>query len=499
VYRWSWAEPADPNLTWLRENGYGKAADRLELAGRSRAGLAYERAYRKHAAAATERFRSVGDIDPASGTARSGRLTSDIDARYAASTATDPEPGLNADRIRAAVAGDQPLWHRTGKGTLGATVISNADRRVTIFLKKGKFDLDTVLHEFVHQFGEELPPSGRAQVLSAFNASVGRPGKARVTAGGPPGAVKTAWDSDVEEWFANQMVEYVRTGLPPRKELGPLFSFYGKHIKATLRRGELQPELKQTLDDIMSAAVEPDYAFNVDEANLFDTVMAVSGMAARNAKDLVHFRTDRGWLERSLNHPFFGLYPLSYMWGKVLPELVEFLVFRPFGVPAPLVGLNTVHNVYQAVMEQQAYDPELRKYLADNEPALRAIAMLVPGVPWDLPVNSPLFLRRISEAVATQQQRVLEGKKNPDGTPAAVDLTKIDVPGIASDIMNYHFNPGMAFERIGETIGGGAAVLGMGASAVNDSVLESTPDAKTLENVRLTTETPAAPDAQPMP
>jgi hypothetical protein len=487
------------HITWLKENGYAKAAERLELSGRSRAGLAYERTYRKHAADATERYRAIGDIsDPAGPGARpDGRTPDDGTAeRYAASTAISPTPGLDAGRIRAAARADQPLWHKTGRGTLGATVISDADRRARIFLKKGKFDLDTVLHEFVHQFGEELSPSGRAMVLDAFNASVGRPGKARVTAGGPPGAVVTAWDTDVEEWFANQMVEYVRTGLPPRKELGPLFSFYGKHISKSLRRGELQPELKTTLDDILSASVEPDYAYNVDQANLLDTMLATSGMAARNARDLVHFRTDRSWLERSLNHPFFGLYPLSYMWGKVLPEMVEFLVFRPFGVPAPLVALNTVHDVYQAVMQQQAYDPELRKYLADNEPAMRAIAMLIPGVPWDLPVNTPLGLRRISEAVATQQQRVLDGKKNPDGTPASVDLTKIDVFGIAADIANYHFNPVTGVERAAETVTGLGAAAGMGISAVTGAALQSTPNPKTLGNAPLTTETPAT---QPMP
>jgi hypothetical protein len=184
------------------------------------------------------------------------------------------------------------------------------------------------------------------------------------------------------------------------------------------------------------------------------------------------------------------------MWGKVLPELVEFLVFRPFGVPAPLVALNTVHNVYQAVMEQQAYDPELRKYLADNEPALRSIAFLVPGIPWDLPVNSPLYLRRIAEAVATQQQRVLDGKKNPDGTPASIDLTKIDFTGIAGEVAGYHFNPLMSVDRGVETVSGFGALGGMAAGAFNDSVLQSTPNPKTLAGPQLTTEVPPAP---PMP
>jgi hypothetical protein len=283
------------------------------------------------------------------------------------------------------------------------------------------------------------------------------------------------------------MVEYVRTGNSPRPEMEPLFGYYQKHIAAATRRGKLEPELQSALDTIMARKPERSYGYNGDESTLMDFIQAQSNRAATNARDLIHFRTERSWLERSLNHPYFGMYPLSYTWGHVLPELVEFLVFRPFGVPAPLVALDSVHHIYQAVMEQQAYDPELRKYLADNEPALRAIAFLVPGVPWDLPVNTPLWLRRIAEGVATQNQRMLDGKTNKDGSPARIDPGKIDVGKIVTDTAGYALNPVRGFENVGDSIGGVVSAVGaVGGMLTNGGVPKSTPDQRTQEGPALT-------------
>jgi hypothetical protein len=240
--------------------------------------------------------------------------------------------------------------------------------------------------------------------------------------------------------------------------------------------------------------MDPGFGHNADEQGLFDMISVNSNVAQRNAMDLVHFRTDRSWIERSANHPYFGMYPLSYMWGKVLPELVEFLVFRPFGLKAPFVALNTVQNVYQAVMEQQAYDPELRAYLAEHEDSFRALAMLVPGLPWDLPVNSPLWMRRIAEAVGQQNARVVEGTTNPDGSAAAVDITKIDYGRLFTDVAGYSLNPVRGFENVGETVGAAAGLPGMAADIATGN---ATPEGNLVADTAALTTEQQAPQAPP--
>ena len=124
---------------------------------------------------------------------------------------------------------------------------------------------------------------------------------------------------------------------------------------------ELHPEVKDLFDTIdKTPAPQNAYSYDVDEQAALNWMYAAHRRADRVSKDLIHFKTDRSWLERSLNHPYFGLYPLSYMWGKILPEMLEFLLFRPFGFKAPLVAADLVHTMYQHTMNRIENDPELR-------------------------------------------------------------------------------------------------------------------------------------------
>jgi hypothetical protein len=266
------------------------------------------------------------------------------------------------------------------------------------------------------------------------------------------------FDERVHEWFVNQYVEWVHTGRSPQPSMDGLFDFYSDFIKRTAERPELEQGMASFLVSKTRGGPKNQsrrgFNYNPDEKALFDVISVNARQASRNAEDLIHFRTNRSWLERSMNHPYLGLYPLSYMWGKVLPELVEFMAFRPFGIKAPFATFAMAQRMAQQVALQTEYDPELNKFLEDNEPALRAIAFLVPGVPWDLPVNAPLWSRRMAEGLLTQQKRVMEGATNPDGTPAEVDLTKLDFPRIVGETAGYALNPVRGFETLGDTWAG---------------------------------------------
>jgi hypothetical protein len=67
--------------------------------------------------------------------------------------------------------------------------------------------------------------------------------------------------------------------------------------------------------------------------------------------------------------------------------------------------------MYQSFQRQQQYDPELRNYLYKNEPFLRAMSLLVPGLPWDMPAQMPYWMRHIAELWMDNQQRAMNGEK----------------------------------------------------------------------------------------
>lgn len=111
-----------------------------------------------------------------------------------------------------------------------------------------------------------------------------------------------------------------------------------------------------------------------------------------------YFSPTRGFLERTVNHPYLGIYPASYMWGKVLPELARFLVKRPFGLNAPLVGLAAYQRVQQTLVAQLAMDPELNEWVESSSKtgSLYLIAQLLPATPDNIPANAPAWARHLS-------------------------------------------------------------------------------------------------------
>ena len=109
------------------------------------------------------------------------------------------------------------------------------------------------------------------------------------------------------------------------------------------------------------------------------------------------FNPSRGALERTLNHPYLGLYPLSYMWGKVVPEFARFLFLKPFGRDVPFMGYSAATKVQQALLEQMQ-DPEFAAAMKKNAGAIYLIQLLLPATPTDIPVNSPAWMRHLAVA-----------------------------------------------------------------------------------------------------
>jgi hypothetical protein len=128
------------------------------------------------------------------------------------------------------------------------------------------------------------------------------------------------------------------------------------------------------------------------------------------------------------------MYPASYMWGKVLPELTRFLLKKPFGVDAPFAGMAMANHVIQGFQLEVQTNQQLRDFLEQHPQTVRFFEMMVPGTPWDIPVNGPPWMRHFMEQEMENRLREQRGLK-----PVQNDLSRI-----IGDTANYAVGAGRA-------------------------------------------------------
>jgi hypothetical protein len=167
-------------------------------------------------------------------------------------------------------------------------------------------------------------------------------------------------------------------------------------LKERFAMAEGQRALGFEIDAVKAAGKLPDAAT--------ETALQAYEWALRKASDQAYktqfFNPSRGWLERTLNHPYLGLYPLSYMWGKVVPEFARFLFAKPFGLNAPMLGYDAAQHVRNTMLLQMQ-DPEFAKQMDQNKGAIYLVQLLLPATPENIPVNAPAWSRHLIDAQAT--------------------------------------------------------------------------------------------------
>jgi hypothetical protein len=139
-----------------------------------------------------------------------------------------------------------------------------------------------------------------------------------------------------------------------------------------------------------------------EERMLYQNVVEAARTAAaregERARRAIYFDPNRAWWERSLNHPLLGIYPLSYMVGKVIPEFVRLMVKTPFpgklGGDRLFLGLQALDNVSDAVIAAEKYDPEFRTWIEDNPEAWLLLTWLVPYTPDNIGFGFSSTVRR---------------------------------------------------------------------------------------------------------
>lgn len=294
------------------------------------------------------------------------------------------------------------VYQRSTTGTIRGATEWDARRQATMDILPTA-DISTAVHEAFHIFAEELDPSAKANAAALHSAETGRP--------------NVGWTVEVEEWMAYKFEDWARSGDIQNNTLNHNFSAFANYARDVLHLPDasLSDEVKDFFEKAHSRASTIESAhFDVDQQRLWEATRTALVKAEDQAYKTHYYARGRNWLERSLNHPYLGLYPLSYMWGKVLPEMLRFLLKKPFGLNAPLGGLVLAKHVWQAVQLQVQTDPELREWLEEHPETIRLFQLMVPGTPWESPVNMPIVMRRAMQNNIENQKRVANGDEPVD-------------------------------------------------------------------------------------
>ena len=259
------------------------------------------------------------------------------------------------------------------------------------------------------------------------------------------------WSKAQEEFFAHMVLHWINTGDVANPDLANALNHFRNWVgtiqKERATNGlppiEASPQMQAKFNRMTSRPGVETVPYSVEDQVLRQAARGVVREAWDEAHSTQFYKKDRSALERSINHPYIGLYPASYMWGKVLPEMVRFLALRPFGMTTPFLGWNIAREVGDSIRSQSENDPSVKQFLADNEDAFMFLSMFFPGLPQDIPANFSLPLRRIAEQGLEGQQAVAMGQ-----APGEVEYLRG-----AQDAIQYAVGPLGTVRTIGDIAG----------------------------------------------
>jgi hypothetical protein len=118
--------------------------------------------------------------------------------------------------------------------------------------------------------------------------------------------------------------------------------------------------------------------------------------ATREADKIQYFASHRTWLERSLNHPFLGLYPYSYMTQKAIPSMLKIMFLTPGrnGIVMPGLGYAKYEQVMEYMDNRMNSDSDVLDQILQSDALIWAVSNLFPANPESLGYTTPAFLRR---------------------------------------------------------------------------------------------------------
>lgn len=172
--------------------------------------------------------------------------------------------------------------------------------------------------------------------------------------------------------------------------------FFSQYLQSIDPKVLIGNELNSIVENIPTEGAS---AHDFTQGLLMNALAENFRLAEKDAIRLAHIQPERTMLERSLNHPFFGMYPSSYFWGKVIPETFKFVAMEPFGMKTGL-GAEAYYKVQQSIALQSQYDPRMKE-LWDSlgkSAVVSLLSYLSPSMPWeDMKSSLPPWVRSLSK------------------------------------------------------------------------------------------------------
>lgn len=218
-------------------------------------------------------------------------------------------------------------------------------------------------------------------------------------------------DIMASEWAVNEMYDLLKKAMPETFEQ---FAEAGLTDGRTVMARILEDGMIQSSPEAFAAVLRRDagptiglWSKAVAEAGMSETQARAIAAAAhgvftdamirgtRRANKYQFFSSYRSWFERSINHPFLGIYPYSYMTQKAIPWMLKML-FAPkiAGHVRPGFGYINAMRLQEALIVDANTDRGFMTTIAEARPLWYALNIMVPATPTNLGFAAPYWLRK---------------------------------------------------------------------------------------------------------
>ena len=217
--------------------------------------------------------------------------------------------------------------------------------------------------------------------------------------------------------FADGMSKRILSGVPDANpDVERLYRSLSKFVQDPMQQllAVRGGSADQLLEDIKRVPTAGEAAHNLTQQLVVDQLMDALKAKAEDAYTLIYTNQNRRLIDRSLNHPLLGIYPTSFMYGKVLPEMAKFIAVRPFGIRTGSVAY-ALHDLQASLAAQREYDPSFEAWMqkVGANPLVFLLGYLLPGVPWDINANAPAWMRQAAAQGQAAQAAIDAGQPPP--------------------------------------------------------------------------------------
>jgi len=191
----------------------------------------------------------------------------------------------------------------------------------------------------------------------------------------PPDPREAFFDSGIDELLKKRAVSGPFANADAEAAIEEVAKLVQNVLKGSPAEKHTRSQLRELVNAIPTTNAAP---FNRSQALVVSLLKQKIEDAQQDVFRLAEMQTRRSVLERSLNHPLFGLYPASYMWGKVLPETVKFFAKNPYA------ATYVIADVQRAIAIQREYDTEMEEKISavDRSAGAFLLDYMTPGLPW---------------------------------------------------------------------------------------------------------------------